>query len=303
MHSTFLTVFGHTSVDVILHVDSPPELNTSVPVKGRSVRWGGTGANISKGAAQLGVPTRLVSFVGDDFCEDYRKSFVESGVNISNLETIKGQGTPTCYLITLPDEKQMALMDQGAMEAADRFRVPNEAIKETEVVHIGTGDPDYYNKVMEKTRKEKKTIAFDPSQELRYLYSPEMFDEMLSKSHIFFCNEEEYRIASKYIGAESPEDFQSRVDVMIITKGSDGSVLYTKDGESFIEPYPPVSMVDPTGAGDAYRAGFYAGLSRDMPLEVCCRCGSYNASLAIARQGAQGTEVSWELLWKAIGSD
>lgn len=303
MYSTFLTVFGHTSVDIILKLDSVPEMNASAPVKERIVRWGGTGANISKGAALLGVPTRLVSFVGEDFSDDYRDSLVRSGVNISDLEIIKGQGTPTCYLITLPDETQMALMDQGAMEEADNFQVPEKAVKEAQVVHIGTGDPSYYLRVIEWARKEKKTIAFDPSQELRYLYSPEMFDEMLSKSDIFFCNEEEFSIASKYIGADSPEDFLSRVDVVIMTKGREGSVLHTRDGDYSIQAYTPDSMVDPTGAGDAYRAGFYAGLYRGMPLDVCCSYGACNASQAIAHEGAQASDVTWDFLCKAIGSD
>ncbi len=303
MDRSFLTVFGHTAIDVILQVDERPKLNTSTPINKRSIRWGGTGANISKNAAQLGVPTRLASFVGEDFDVEYKRSLIASGVNISDLKEMEGFGTPTCFIISIPSEEQMALMDQGVMDHISEFEIDDKPITDSNIVHIGTGDPEYYKRVMNKALKEGKTIAFDPSQELRYVYQPEIFETMLSMSSYFFCNSQEYKRAAEYIGAGSTDDFFSFVDVMIVTHGSKGSTLFTEGEEIKIPAYRPDKVVDPTGAGDAYRAGFYAGLYRDLPLELCCRCGALNSSFSLGYAGPQEAKVTWDDIWEVIASD
>lgn len=303
MEPSFLSVFGHTAVDIILKVDEMPELNTSTPIKERIIRRGGTAANISIGAARLGVPTILSSFVGEDFDEGYLKSLKKSGVDLSGLKMVNGYKTPTCFIVTLPSEEQMALMDQGIMEHISDLEVPGSSINRSEIIHIGTGDPEYYRRVMDLAKEKKKRVSFDPSQELRYMYEPKVFREMLGMSDFFFCNEEEYILASEYLGAESYHDFFSYINVMVVTKGAEGSTLYTDESKVDIPAYEPKGSVDPTGAGDAYRAGFFAGLFRELSLEQCCICGAVNASDTIRHQGPQEGGMTWDEIWNTIGSD
>lgn len=296
----FLGVFGHTAVDVILRVDTLPEPNSSIAVENKVTRFGGTGANIAKAASDLGVDTKLASFVGDDFDEDYRKELEESGVDTSDLLEIEGMRTPTCWIVSDRNEDQMAFIDQGAMENAPEFDIQNRAIEDSEVVHIGTGRPEYYEKIVELASDMNKTICFDPAQELKYIYTSDIFEKLLSKTEYFFCNEEELKVAKRYLGCSETDDLLDHVEVVIVTKGSEGSALHRSEGVDRIPAYEPENILDPTGAGDAYRAGFYAGLSRGYDLKGCCYIASARASFAVEYHGPQEASIGWEVVKERI---
>jgi len=290
----YLRVFGHTAVDVILQTDSLPEPNSSTAVKNRNERWGGTGANIAKASADLKVDTALSSFVGEDFPKSYEKSLQHCGVDLEDLIKLENRKTPTCWIVTEPAGNQMALMDQGAMDKIHHRKASRKHIENSEVIHIGTGRPEYYVRVMEIASKLDKTIAFDPAQELKYVYGPDIFDKMLNMADMFFCNETEADLALKYLGLERIEDMLDHVNSVIVTKGGEGSTLYTQQTEKYVPSIEPKKIVDPTGAGDCYRAGFYAGLFRDYDLYECCLIGSARASFALESYGPQELKVRWD---------
>ncbi len=296
MDEVFLSVFGHTAYDIILQVAEKPKLNSSTKVLSRVKRRGGTAANIAMMSSEMDVNVRLVSFVGEDFDEGYMKSLKKAGVDTSDLQRVKGKDTPTCWIVSLPGGEQMAFIDQGAMENIDDYEVPTDSITLPEIIHIGTGKPSYYSRVMDLGAKKGKKIAFDPGQELRYVYDPSKFKKMLSMSDIFFCNSSEYSLALEYIGGSKLEDLHSYVGIIVITKGKDGSTLITDEGVVHIPSYVPKKIVEPTGAGDAYRAGFYAGFSRGLSLERCCELGSARASFTLEQAGPQESHVDWEKL-------
>lgn len=285
-------MFGHTAIDVILQVDCMPVSNTSTPVRGKVLKYGGTGANIAKASADLDVPVKLVSFVGGDFPEDFHNNLKDAGVDISDMNISEEQRTPTCWIITDKEEGQMALIDQGAMDCLDDMPVPLDTVNNCEIIHIGTGSPEYYERVMKAATD--CTICFDPAQELRYVYTPDIFKRMLNMSDHFFCNRAEYEVALEYLGGDDPEDILDHVEILIVTMGKDGSVLYTREGENAFPTYKPNKIVDPTGAGDAYRSGFYAGLYRNLPLEECCKAASARASFALEYSGPQEGHVTWD---------
>ncbi|MGM0509911.1 MAG: carbohydrate kinase family protein [Thermoplasmatota archaeon] len=290
----FLGVFGHTAVDIILKVQKLPKPNSSIAVENRVTRYGGTGANIAKAASDLGVDTRLASFVGEDFELEYRRALEKSGVDTSDLLEVEGMKTPTCWIVSDEDEDQMAFIDQGAMEHAVEMDIQKGCVDNSEIIHIGTGRPEYYKKVIDRGVEMGKTIAFDPAQELKYIYEPDIFEDMLARTDYFFCNEEELDVAMRYMDVDEAEKLLDYVDVLIVTKGGAGSVLYRDGKEIEIHPYKPKKVVDPTGAGDAYRAGFYAGLSRGYDLGVCCRFASARASYALEYHGPQEVAVGWQ---------
>lgn len=290
----YLQVYGHTALDVILKTDEMPEVNTSTEVKERSVRWGGTGANIAKAAADLGIKTGLSSFIGEDFPREYRDSLYNSEIDLDGLVSIPGYDTPTCWIVTEPGGDQMALMDQGAMKDTEEQEVREEVIQNYEVIHVGTGSPRYYKRVIKKAKDLGKTITFDPAQELKYVYTPEMFEKLLDMSDIFFCNQNERDIAMKYLDLNNTDELLKFVDMVIVTKGGRGSRLYTQDDTHDIPTFEPGDIIDPTGAGDCYRAGFYAGMNRGLDPYDCCLIGSGRASFALESHGAQEKKVSWD---------
>ncbi|MFW6142320.1 MAG: carbohydrate kinase family protein [Candidatus Saliniplasma sp.] len=296
----YLRVFGHTAVDIILQTDSLPKPNSSTAVKERTKRWGGTGANIAKAAADLNVKTGLSSFVGEDFPEEYEMSLVESGVDIDELVKLKHGRTPTCWIVTEPSGDQMALMDQGAMDMVREREANRECIENSEVIHIGTGRPEYYRKIMNIAKGEGKTVAFDPAQELRYVYEPQLFSEMLDMADIFFCNETEAELAVEYLRIENIQGLLDLVDTVIVTKGSRGSTIYNHKTKENVPAFEPKEIVDPTGAGDSYRAGFYAGRNRGYDLFESCLIGSARASFALESHGPQEGKVDWNSVLKRL---
>ncbi len=90
------------------------------------------------------------------------------------------------------------------------------------------------------------------------------------------------------------EDLLEHVEVAVVTRGHEGSAIHTRDGTLEIPAFEPAETVDVTGAGDAYRAGFYAALSRGMDLEACGRMAAATASYVVEGEGPQGRIPTWD---------
>jgi len=292
--NSYLGVFGHTALDVILKVPKIPEKDSSIGVESRVVRFGGTAANIARATAEMGVEVSLASFVGVDFPEEYLNALNDSGVSTYDLKKIEGYKTPTCWIVNDSKGDQITIIDQGVMEHTGDFELEPRTVKECDILHIGTGRPGYYEKIFQSVDLDQKTIAFDPAQELEYVYEASTFERFLQKSDYFFCNEKELEVALDYLNEEGPKKLLRYVDIVLVTRGSKGSSIYLPDEKVDIPAYEPVEVVEPTGAGDAFRAGFYAGLYRDMSLIECCRIGSARASFSVECAGPQDNLVSWE---------
>lgn len=290
----FVGIFGHVNLDYIMDVEKLPQPNTSIQVSNVKRFFGGTGSNIALMAASMGVDAALASFVGADFPKDFKDEFFNAGVDTYDLKEMKDYLTPTCRIMTDPDNNQIGIMDQGPMGEMDDFPVAEHTIRSSRIIHIGTGRPAYYRKIMQAARKLEKPIYFDPAQELHYLYTPEVFKELLDMSHALFVNQSELTTAMKYLGYDDKMQILGHVETLIVTLGKDGSQILTKSEEINIPAVAPKQVIDPTGAGDAYRAGFYAGLSRNKTLDECGWLGAAAASFAIEVSGPVGKLPSWE---------
>ncbi|MDO9537671.1 MAG: carbohydrate kinase family protein [Thermoplasmata archaeon] len=290
----FVGVFGHVNLDYLMKVERLPKPNTSVQVSNVRRFFGGTGSNIAMIASSLGVKTALASFVGKDFPKDFKDALFKAGVDTYDLVEKDSFLTPTCRIMTDPENNQICIMDQGPMGEMDDFPIAKHAIESSEIIHIGTGRPAYYRKVMKAAKKLGKRIHFDPAQELRYVYTPEIFTELLAMSDALFVNQHELKIAMKYLGIKSRAKLLDHVGILIVTKGKDGSEIITSSGDIEIPAIKPKKILDPTGAGDAYRAGFYAGLSRGMDLESCGRLGASASSFTIGVHGPVGILPTWD---------
>src|SRR2546428_9532645 len=106
--ANFLGVFGHVILDYIANLERLPESNTSVQIIDRQRFFGGTGGNIARIAARLGVPTALASFVGEDFPPEYRDALVADGGDLADLRVVPGTSTPTAWILTDPRRETRA---------------------------------------------------------------------------------------------------------------------------------------------------------------------------------------------------
>ncbi|MGQ0798337.1 MAG: carbohydrate kinase family protein [Methanobacteriota archaeon] len=289
----FLGVFGHVVLDHIVTVPHLPRPNTSIQTVDRRRYFGGTAGNLARTAARLGVRTSLASFVGPDFPEDYRAALVADGVDLRDLRVVRGGTTPTARVVSDRRGNQIALVDQGAMRDTGRRPTLRHSVADAELVHIGTGRPEYYRRIARLARDLDRTIALDPSQEIHYVYRRGDLRALLATATYFFANEAEIARAKSLLRATSTADLLRLAEVVVVTLGARGSVVITRSSRIRIPRVRPRRVVDVTGAGDAYRAGFYAGLSRGYELRRCGILASAVASYVVEARGTQTNLPTW----------
>jgi len=294
----FLGVFGHVVMDYIVTVPRLPRPNTSIQILDRRRYFGGTGGNLARFAARLGVRSSLASFVGSDFPADYRVALEEDGVDLTDLRTVHGASTPSAWVFSDRQGNQVAIVDQGPMRAIADRPVLKHSVRDVRLVHIGTGRPEYYIKVARYAEHLGRTVAFDPSQEIHYVYNSRIFRALLSRSTYFFGNEAEIAQAKRFLRVGSTEGLLRYAPVVVATLGRKGSLLITREGRIRVPRVRPERVVDVTGAGDAYRAGFYAGLARDYDLRRCGILASAVASFVVETKGTQTNIPSWAQVLK-----
>ena len=280
-------------MDYIVSLRRLPTPNTSIEILDRDRYFGGTAGNLARAAARLGVKVSLASFVGADFPPDYREALAKEGVDTNDLRTISRANTPTAWVFSDPKGNQMAVVDQGPMKDAGRLPLLRHSVQDVDLVHLGTGRPEYYLRVAKLASALRRTIAFDPSQEIHYVYTARLFRELLRRSTYFFGNEAEIVRARRLARVTSTEGLLQAAEVVVATLGSRGSVIYSRDGRIRIPRVRPRKVVDVTGAGDAYRAGFYAGLSRGLDLHHCGILASAVASFVVEKKGTQSNLPTW----------
>lgn len=288
-----LAAFGHVAMDHIISVRALPRRNTSIEMLDRHRYFGGTAGNLARAAARLGVRTALASFVGDDFPADYREALQRDGVDLRDLRAVRGAVTPAVWIFSDPKGNQMAVIDQGPMRHAAKLPLLRHSVQESKLVHLGTGRPQYYDRISSLATELDRTIGFDPSQEIHYVYRAPLFRKLLGRSTYFFGNQAEILQARRFARVSSTEELLKLVPVVVATKGSRGSLVYTREGRIRIPRVRPTRVVDVTGAGDAYRAGFYAGLTHGLDLRHCGILGSTVASFVVEERGTQTHLPTW----------
>ncbi|HUT28074.1 MAG TPA: carbohydrate kinase family protein [Methanomassiliicoccales archaeon] len=291
----FMCVYGHTNIDHLLTMAELPEKNTSGNVLSKKCHFGGTGANLATMASALGVPTALVSYVGKDLPLAFRDLMSSKGVILDEMIEVEGAETPTVWIASDDHQDQVAYVFQGAMANMGDHPLQIKGAKDALVVHMMTGSPDYYLRLIEKPFMLRKKKSLDPSQEIHHVWDAVRFQKALSGSDMFFCNQSEMATALRYIGKESPEDLLSKIPVLVSTLGAKGARIYTRN-ETVDVPAARTDVLDPTGAGDAFRAGFYAGLYRGKGWLECGLLGCATSSFVISARGSLDSVPTWDMV-------
>ena len=274
-------VVGHTAIDHILRVPRFPDRNGSTFVSGHEVFFGGGAANIAAGIAKLGAPATLVSAVGEEFAgSDYERWLSGLGV-VPQFFVVHGKHTPTAFVFTDDAGDQVTYFEWGASETFHTRDAPA-----LDFVHLATADPEFNARVAEKGR----FVSFDPGQDIIW-YSAEQIRRILARIRILFANRHEMEHLTRILGV-GKEDILAQVPIVVVTMDTGGSVLYDEGREHRI-PIVPVEAVDPTGAGDAYRAGFLAAYHRGHSPLTACRIGATTASFAVEMAGCQTNLPDW----------
>jgi sugar/nucleoside kinase (ribokinase family) len=268
-------------MDHILRVPHFPPPHTSTFIRDHRVFFGGGAANIAAGIARLNTPVTLVSGVGGDFAgSEYERWLLGLGVEL-DLITDTTTCTPTAYVFTDDSGDQITYFEWGASRTFATREAPS-----LDFVHLATADPTFNVRVAEKGR----FVTFDPGQDI-FWYSRDQVERILARTRILFANRHEMDHLSRILDRPK-ESIIGMVPVVIVTMDTEGSKLYT-DGREYRIPIVPVEAVDPTGAGDAYRAGFLAAYHRGYSPLTACRVGATTASFAVEKPGCQTNLPDW----------
>jgi adenosine kinase len=250
------------------------------------IRRGGVAANIAFGLAALGQRPLLVGAVGEDFAE-YRSWLERHGVDCSGVHVSDVLHTARFVCTTDTDQAQIASFYAGAMSEARQIELaPLAADQPLELVLVGPNDPEAMLRHTEECRSRGIPFAADPSQQLAWSDGPQIKALVEGAAYLFSNDYEAALITSKT--GWSDADVLARVGVRVTTHGRDGVVVESEGAEAVRVPVVPAAAVaDPTGVGDAFRAGFLAGLAWGLDHERCAQVGALLATHVLETVGTQ----------------
>lgn len=275
-----------------LVVEQLDKISLSFLVEELEVRRGGVAANVAFGMAGLGLRPLLVGSVGADFA-DYRSWLDRHGVDTGHVRVSELKHTARFVCTTDVDQAQIATFYAGAMSEAREIELAPLAARVggLDLVLIGANDPEGMLRHTQECRDRGYPFAADPSQQLAFSDGPSI-RRLIEGATYLFSNEYEAALTEQKTGWTADE-ILSLVGTRITTLGARGARIETK-GEPTIEvgAARELRKADPTGVGDAFRAGFLAGLSFNLGHQRCAELGSMLATYVVETIGTQEYELA-----------
>ena len=269
--------------------DNLESLSLSFLVESMTKVRGGIAPNIAYTLALLGSPNPVVfATVGEDF-EDYRKWLDAHHVETKYIKKIDGVFTASFFANTDKANSQIASFYPGAMTYARDYSL-TELDFNPELVVISPNDPVAMDNYVEECGKLKIPYLYDPSQQIVRM-SPEEIRQGVEGAYSLFVNEYEYQLLQKHTGLNQ-EDILNIVHFLVVTLGEKGAVIYADGHEFQVPAYPVEHIVDPTGVGDAFRAGFLRGYQEGFSWELCGKIGSLSSAYCLEQNGTQSHNYS-----------
>jgi adenosine kinase len=281
-----LMSFGGKFSDSLV-VDQLDKLSVSFLVDDLEVRRGGCAANICFGLGSLGLRPILVGAVGEDFA-DYRSWLERHNVDCDSVHVSETKHTARFVCTNDATMAQFASFYPGAMsEARDiELKPVADRVGPVDYVLVAPNDPDAMLRHTEECRERGYSFLADPSQQLAF-GDGDLIRNLIDGAAILFSNEYESALIEKKTGW-SADEIRSRVGTWVITLGANG-VRVERDGDKpiYVPAVPEVEKVEPTGVGDAFRAGFLAALAWDLSPERAAQLGCLLAVHVVERVGTQ----------------
>ncbi|EKD76558.1 MAG: ribokinase RbsK [uncultured bacterium] len=276
-------------VDHILP-DKIHKLNVSFGLEKLSVNFGGTAGNIAYSLSLLGEQPYVVSQVGTDF-SSYRKWMKRQGIHTDTIRVVKTDVCPTAHIITDLDDNQIAGFHFGAMKYS--------AIQATVVKHkvqklvktkgaiglLAAGNLDDLLQLAKLYTLKKVRYIVDPGQQLVWLTAQHL-RTALAGADTLIVNDYEMDLVLKKIATTLPK-LTARIPRIIVTRGSKGAYWYYGKKRLTMPVAKPKRVLDPTGAGDAYRAGVIMGMLDNWDPALTGRVAALCATYAIEQYGTQ----------------
>jgi adenosine kinase len=292
-----LILAGSIAIDRIMNFDGTFEeaikpdklhvLSLSVLLSNMIDTPGGVAANIAYNLAMLGEMPLLVGAVGSNG-KDYMDRLQKIGVDTSNVQ-VSDLPTATFTVLTDKNDCQVGGFYPGAMADESQPSLTSLVTDTLQLVVVSAHDPELMARQVEECRSNKYRLFYDVSQQVSNV-SADQIKAGLEVAELLIVNDYEMQVIQDKT-ALSFEQIQKLVPLIIVTLGGEGSIIYDqRTGKSIklkVSAVANVKVIDPTGAGDAFRAGFLYGYVRDWDVENCVQWGSVTASFAIEKHGTQ----------------
>ena len=268
-------------------------LNVSFLVPEMRREFGGCAANIAHGLKLLGDEGIPMATAGLDF-DAYRERMTSKQLNVDHIKVVDGTFTAQAFITTDVDDNQITAFHPGAMQYAHINKVSDAAGAGTGPgIALGIIAPDGRQAMMEHAAQFAAAgipFIFDPGQGLP-MFGAEELGVFLDQATWVAVNDYEWELLQQKTGL-SAADIVAKVDALIVTRGAAGSVIHTKAKTHAIPSVEPKAVVDPTGCGDAYRAGLIHGLLHGLDWETTGRMASLMGSIKIESRGPQNHEFT-----------
>jgi adenosine kinase len=270
-----------------LVVEQLDKISVSFLVEDLQIRRGGIAANIAFGLGNLGLSPLLVGAVGQDWY-DYESWLQRHGVDTRHVHVSEVAHTARFVCTTDTDHAQMASFYAGAMTEARGIELGPIAAQHggLDLVVISPNDPEAMLRHTEECRDRGIAFVADPSQQLAWM-DGDQIRQLVEGAAYLFTNAYEASMIEQKTGW-THRDVLDRVGVRVITRGKDGATVETRDGDPVSVATPQEARrADPTGVGDAFRAGYVAGLAWGLSPQRCAELGSMLATYVVETVGTQ----------------
>jgi adenosine kinase len=276
--------------------DKLEKLNVAFHVPQMSKQYGGTGANIAFNLRCLGIDPILLATVGSDLGA-YGEWMDRHGVRRDHLLVLEDEYTASCFITTDAANNQIISFHPGAMDRAHEAKVSSVS----ESFKVGIVSPNGRQAMIAYARELKASGArcvVDPGQGLPILDAEDLVTA-IEGAAVYIVNDYEWELTQEKTGLDE-DGIAEKVGALIITRGEDGSILRRGGRDAGVRmsvdrlevsSVKASRVTDPTGCGDAYRAGLLYAIAGDLPLETGARLGSLMGSIKVARQGPQSIDL------------
>jgi adenosine kinase len=244
-------------------------------------QFGGTAGNIAYTLKLLGIEPKVVASAGNDF-EPYKKFLLKHGIDVSGILIRRDVSTSSYFVITDQDDNQIGSFYLGASKYAKSLSVVGKNVKPDFVI-LAPAEPEAMKKYVGESRKNKLSYLYDPAFQIGAFSADDLL-KGISGAKILIGNDYEISLIEKKLIVNHSK-LLKLCPIVITTLGAKGSTVEAEGRKIFIPSAKPKKVLDPTGAGDAYRGGFLAGYLRGFDLKTCGQMGAVAAVYTVEKYG------------------
>jgi adenosine kinase len=265
-------------------------LNVSFQVDDIKEKFGGTAGNIAYALSLLGEKPVISAAIGRDY-RSYFEWLANNGLSTENIKIIENEDTASAYITTDLADNQITGFHPGAMKYSASLDFDQVNPGET-IMIVSPGNLDDLVNYPRFCKARGIDYVFDPGQSLPMLDAVKL-EQAIDGCRILITNDYELELILSKTGLTKAA-LLKLASTIIVTRGALGSLVSTSSGEFEIPAVKPKKVLDPTGAGDAYRGGLLLGLLQDRSIKQCANLGSVCASFCVECYGTQEYRFSAE---------